>query len=380
LALAVAVVEGGVERGMGGRGMRGLLERVAFETGGTVRLLDEEGDVVVDAGRPPKGAAETLTTELAGGGSLEVVIPDAQAPFLRAFNLALLVTGAVAVGALLVAAALVARRVTRPLHAVAEAARRLGAGDLAARARGGPDAESSQLADAFNEMATRLERSEALRRRAASDLAHDLATPATVLESQLQAMVDGVVPADGAEIEKARAAAAGLSGVIVQLGELTQAEAAPLQRRVEAIDLRQLAGEIVTSLDGMLRELGVDARVVGEPVVARGDRGQLARALRNVVANAVQHSPRDGEVRIETTAAPGPCLRIRDQGPGIAAEDLPFVFERFYRADRSRGGMPGGSGIGLTVARELVAANGGTIEVEATGPAGTTFRIEMPRD
>jgi two-component system sensor histidine kinase BaeS len=380
LALAVAVVEGGMERGMGGHGLRGLLERVAFETGGTVRLLDEDGDVVVDAGRPPGGAAETLTTELTGGGSLEVVIPDAQAPFLRAFNLALLVTGAVAVGALLVAAALVARRVTRPLHAVAEAARRLGAGDLAARAHGGPDAESSQLADAFNEMATRLERSEVLRRRAASDLAHDLATPATVLESQLQAMVDGVVPADGAEIEKARAAAAGLSGVIVQLGELTQAEAAPLQRRVEAVDLRQLAGEIVTSLDGMLRERGVEARVVGEPVVVRADRGQLARALRNVVANAVQHSPRDGEVRIETTASPGPSLRIRDEGPGIAAEDLPFVFERFYRADRSRGGMPGGSGIGLTVARELVAANGGTIEVEATGPDGTAFRIEMPRD
>ena len=99
---------------------------------------------------------------------------------------------------MLAAAALAANRLTRPLREVAGAARRLGHGDLSARARGGPDAESAELATAFNGMAERLERSEALRRRAASDLAHDLATPATVLESQVQAMVDGVVPADAA--------------------------------------------------------------------------------------------------------------------------------------------------------------------------------------
>lgn len=379
LALAVAVVEGGIERGMGGRGLHRLLDRVAAETGGAIRLLDEAGAELLSAGRPPDGPTETLSTDLAAGGALEVVIPDAQAPFLRAFNLALVVTGVIAVGALLLAAAFVARRVTRPLHAVADAARRLGAGDLSARASGGPDAESALLAEAFNDMAERLERSEALRRRAASDLAHDLATPATVLESQLQAMVDGVVPVDAVEIDRARAAAAGLSGVIVQLGELTQAEAAPLQRRVEQVDLVALAGEIVTSLEGLLRERSVRARVVGGPAIARIDRGQLARALRNVVANAVQHSPRDGEVRIETSNDPRPTVRVRDRGSGIAPDDLPYVFERFYRADRSRGAAPG-SGIGLTVARELVAANGGAIDIESTGPDGTTVRIVLPAE
>ena len=377
LALAVAVIEGGIERGMGGRGLHGLLNRVAAQTGGAVRLLDERGAEVLAAGRPPGGPTETLSTDLAAGGSLEVVIPDAQAPFLRAFNLALLVTGLVAVGALLLAATLVARRVTRPLHAVADAARRLGAGDLGARATGGPDAESALLAEAFNDMAARLERSEALRRRAASDLAHDLATPATVLESQLQAMVDGVVPADAAEMERARTAAAGLSSVIVQLGELTQAEAAPLQRRVEEVDLADLASEIVTSLEGLLRERSARAQVTGGSAITTADRGQLARALRNVVANAIQHAPRDAEVHIEVTSDPRPTVRVRDRGPGIDPDDLPYVFERFYRADRSRSGAPG-SGIGLTVARELVAANGGTIVMESTGAGGTTFRIELP--
>jgi signal transduction histidine kinase len=261
---------------------------------------------------------------------------------------------------------------------VAEAAHRLGDGDLGARAEGGPDAESAELAAAFNGMAERLARSETLRRRAASDLAHDLATPATVLESQLQAMVDGVVPADAAELEKARAAAASLSGVIVQLGELTHAESAPFQRSVEPVALGTLSSEIVAGLDGLLRDRSVTARVEGAADTA-GDRGQLERALRNVLTNAIQHAPAGSEVRVEVGPDGGRAvLRVIDTGSGIAPDDLPYVFERFYRADRSRAGGRAGSGIGLTVARELIAANGGTIEVERTGSDGTTFRIVLP--
>ncbi len=385
LALALTVIEEGLERG-GGRGIPMLVHRVANETGGSVRVLDAAGAVLFEAGgRPGQGGREmeTITADLseeAGGGSVEIEVPSARAPFLSAFNGALLLTGLVAVGALLAAAAFVASRVTRPLRGVAAAAHRLGAGDLAVRAEGGPDAESQELAEAFNGMAARLQQSEALRRRAASDLAHDLATPATVLESQLQAMVDGVVPADGAELEKARTAAASLSGVILQLGELTQAEAAPLQRNAEPVALHGLVEEIVAGLEGLLRERGVRVGVEGgaEPVTA--DRGHLARALRNVLTNAIQHAPQGTEVRVALHDEPGEVVvRISDGGAGIAGEDLSHVFERFYRADRARGAH-GGSGIGLTVARELVAANGGTVDVESTGPEGTTFRIVLPRD
>ncbi|HSI99466.1 MAG TPA: HAMP domain-containing sensor histidine kinase [Patescibacteria group bacterium] len=384
LALAVTVIEEGLERGTG-RGIPMLVRRVANETGGSVRVLDAAGAVLFEAGgRPgPDGERETITADLsdeAGGGSVEIEVPSARAPFLSAFNGALLLTGVVAVGALLAAAAFVAARVTRPLRGVAAAAHRLGDGDLAARAEGGPDAESQELAEAFNDMAERLQRSETLRRRAASDLAHDLATPATVLESQLQAMVDGVVPANGAELEKARTAAAALSGVIVQLGELTHAEAAPLQRRAETIDLDSLIREIVAGLEGMVRDRDVTVSVTGAAGPIQADRGHLARALRNVVINAIQHSPSGTEVSVTLSDAPGRAVvQVRDHGAGIADEDLPHVFERFYRADRARGAH-GGSGIGLTVARELIAANGGSVEVESTGPGGTTFRIVLPRD
>lgn len=380
IGLAVAVIEEALERGIGERGIEQLLRRVAAQTGGTVRIVGEDGATRVEAGRRRPGPEhETLSTDLsaaAGGGSIEIALPSARAPFLAAFNSALLITGAGAVGALLLAAIVVSRRVTRPLAGVAAAAGRLGAGDLSARAHGGPDAESAELATAFNGMADRLERSEALRRRAASDLAHDLATPATVLESQLQAMIDGVVPADAGQLEKARAAASALSAVILQLGELTQAESATLNRQPEAVDLRALAEELVAALDGLLRERRVTASVVGPHVEAWADRGQLTRALRNVLTNAIQHSSPGAPVELAASAHPRPTIRVRDHGPGIATDDLPYVFERFYRADRSRGTTPG-SGIGLTVARELIAANGGSIEVESTGPDGTTFRIEL---
>jgi two-component system, OmpR family, sensor histidine kinase BaeS len=381
LALAGAFVEESLRRGVGERGMGMIVRRIARDTGGVVRVVDGSGETVAQAGQlPPSVDTDELTTDLAsdvGGGALEIEVPAPGAPFLRAFNGALLITGVVAVVAMLGAAGLVASRLTRPLREVAGVARRLGRGDLSARARGGSDAESAELASAFNGMAERLERSEALRRRAASDLAHDLATPATVLESQVQAMVDGVVPADAAQLEKARVAAAALSSLIGQLGELTQAEAAPLQRTPEPVDLVALAREIVDASDGLLRERGVAAAVeAGGEVTATVDRGQVARALRNVVGNAIAHSPRGGTVRIGLDAGPPIAIRVTDEGNGIAEADLPFVFERFYRADRSRGRIPG-SGIGLTVARELVAANGGVVEVESTGPGGTTFRIGL---
>ena len=381
VALAGVIVEQSLRRGVGERGLHAIVRRIAQDTGGVVRVVDASGFPIAEEGHlPPDAETDSLTAELAadvGGGALEIEVPAPRAPFLSAFNGALLITGVVAVVAMLTAAALAASRLTRPLREVAGAARRLGHGDLTARARGGSDAESAELAAAFNGMAERLERSEALRRRAASDLAHDLATPATVLESQVQAMVDGVVPADAAQLEKARAAAAGLSSLIGQLSELTQAEAAPLQQNPEPVDLVALAREIVDANEGLLRESGVVVTVTGDAMTATVDRGQVERAIRNVLTNAIAHSPRGGTVRIGLDAGPPVAIRVSDQGSGIDDADLPFIFERFYRADRSRGRVPG-SGIGLTVARELVAANGGSLEVESTGPAGTTFRIGLP--
>jgi two-component system sensor histidine kinase BaeS len=245
-------------------------------------------------------------------------------------------------------------------------------------------------------MADRLGRSEMLRRRAASDVAHDLATPATVLESQLQAMVDGVVPADRENLEAARSAASALGSVVAELNDLASAEAAPLQAQPVAVDLADAVHDVEMGLDGLRREraVGLDVAV---PAALRVtvDPGHLSRVLRNVIGNAIAHSPAGGRVAVSAVAleaaqgAPATepltvAIRVADEGPGIAPDDVPHVFERFYRADPARAVDPAtgrrtGSGLGLTIARELLAANGGRIEVESTGPTGTTFRIDLPR-
>jgi two-component system sensor histidine kinase BaeS len=368
-----------------------FVTRLATSLDGEIRVTGTDGTTLAAFGRAPEGDRTAYSAPIEQDGRVVATL-EADLParandrgFLRLFNVTLVIAGLVSVLGIVAVSIWLAGRLTRPLHDVAAAARRLEAGDPTARASGGDDRESTELADAFNAMADRLERSEMLRRRAASDIAHDLATPATVLESQLQAMIDGVVPTDAAGLEAARSAAAALGGVVADIDDLASAEAAPLQARPAAVDVLEAAREVASGLDGRARERSatIDVRVA-PGTVAWSDPGHLARALRNVVANGVSHSPPGGVVEI----AAGPVgrvvrLTVRDQGPGIPAGDVDHVFERFYRADASRAtdpvtGRPGGLGLGLTIARELLAANGGRIAVERTGPDGTTFAIEVP--
>jgi two-component system sensor histidine kinase BaeS len=323
---------------------------------------------------------------------ITVVVPVGidQRPFLRLFNVALLVAGLVSVAVIAGVSVWMARRQTRPLHDVAAAATRLGAGDLSARATGGGDRESQELAGAFNTMADRLEQSEALRRRAATDMAHDLATPATVLQTQLQAMIDGVVTKSKRNLQAAAASSAALGSVIVQMGELASAEAAPLQAHPLRVAVDGIVAEAANALDGLYRERGVALTIEPIPpdLMARADPAHLGRALRNVLTNAAQHTPSGKGVRVTATAAPATMpdaptrvqIRVADEGPGIPAEDLPHVFERFYRSDPARttgGAASGGAGIGLTIARELLAPSAGVISVERTGADGTTLLIDL---
>jgi signal transduction histidine kinase len=383
VAGAIGEVDTGAPRAL--HGIEVVLRRVANTMHGRVQLIGADGQSLVDVGRLPPGVVtETISEPVPGSeATLVIDVPRPDRAFLRVFNLTLVVAGLLAVAAVVVIAVVLSSRLTQPLQRVAAAARQLGQGDLSARAAGGPDRESNELAAAFNAMAERVQRSEMLRRRAASDMAHDLATPATVLESQLQAMVDGVVPADREQLDRARAAAGALSGVIVQLGELVDAESAVLQRRPQVMTLGELLAEVQRAIEPLFREKGV-ALAVGEAppsVRVELDPTQVGRAFRNVLANAAQHSPPGAtvEVAVEPRAAEV-AVRVTDAGRGIAPEDLSHVFERFYRADQARGtGEPrSGSGIGLTIARELLAANGGGIAVERTGPEGTTFAITLP--
>lgn len=368
-----------------------LVTRIATSLGGEVRVIGLDETTLAAFGRAPTGDSVRYEVPIQGdGGVVATLVAELPARagdrgFLPLFNATLAIAGLVSALAIVAISASIAGRLTRPLHDVAAAARRLEAGESGARATGGDDLESTELAEAFNAMADRLERSEMLRRRAASDIAHDLATPATVLETQLQAMIDGVVPTDPAGLEAARSAAAALGGVVADIDDLARAEAAPLQVRPERVDLAQALPEIASVLDGRARAVRVRIDVAVTPgSIAWADPGHLGRAIRNVVANAIGHSRPDGVVGVVATrGAQAIEIRVTDHGPGIDPGDVAHVFERFYRADTSRAtdpvtGRATGLGLGLTIARELLAANGGRIAVERTGPAGTTFLLEVP--
>lgn len=364
-------------------GVEVVLRRMANGMHARAQLIGADGAVLVDVGHPPPGVStETITEPIPGSdATLQIEVPRADRAFLRVFNLTLVVAGVLAILAVVATALYLSGRLTQPLRNVTAAARRLGQGDLTARASGGADRESAELAAAFNTMAARVERSEMLRRRAASDMAHDLATPATVLESQLQAMLDGVVPKNRANLEAARASASALGSVIVQLGELASAEASPLQARPERVELARLLGDAAQALDGLFRERGVRLEVKpGDPgLAAWADPAHLGRALRNVMTNAAQHTPSGKQVRVVASAAGDRVeIRVIDQGPGIPQADLPHIFERFYRSDPSRTGPAGsGAGIGLTIARELLQSNGGSVAVERSDTGGTVMVVRV---
>ncbi len=373
-----------------------LVRRVAINLGGEVEVIATDGTVIAAFGRAPERDVATYAAPIVVDGAtvatLQASLPGSGTDrgFLPLFNATLVIAGLVSVLGVVLLSTAIAGRLTRPLRDVAIAARRLERGETDARATGGDDRESAELADAFNSMADRLERSEMLRRRAASDIAHDLATPATVLETQLQAMLDGVVPTDHTNLEAARSAASALAGLVAELGDLASAEAAPLVARPGPIDIGAAIGDAVHALDGLARERDVRLLVeIPDPLIGWADAGHVARALQNVIGNGVAHSPPGGSVTTAAIAS-GPVieLRVTDTGPGIAPDDVPHVFERFYRADPARTGggsasghgpdKPSGHGLGLTIARELLVANGGSIAVESTGSGGTTFRISVP--
>ncbi|HYM85076.1 MAG TPA: HAMP domain-containing sensor histidine kinase [Candidatus Dormibacteraeota bacterium] len=272
------------------------------------------------------------------------------------------------------------RRLTEPLDGLVEAARRVERGDYTARV-GEPaagDAEMRQLVRAFNTMAARLETDEAQRRRLMADVSHELRTPLAVIRGDLEAMVDGVHPADEAHLSLVLDEAGLLERLVEDLRTLSLADAGALTLHREPTDVDVLLGETVASLRSTAERGGVALHVAAPPdlPLADVDPVRIREVLGNLVSNALRHTPSGGSVAVEASAEGG-WLRIvvRDSGEGIPPDLLPHVFERFARGPSSRG-----SGLGLAIARDLVVAHGGTIEVESRQGRGTAFTFRLPVD
>ncbi|GAB4448258.1 MAG: ATP-binding protein [Chloroflexi bacterium OHK40] len=367
---------------------------------GRLVISDAAGQVVFDSagqleGRPATVAVRAAAVPVMARGSVVgsvAVLPSpvlraaAERGFVRSLAGIVVVGSLVAVGAALLVALVVARRLTTPLRELTVAARRIAAGERSAAIALPADAELAELAGAFNRMAAELARQEELRRQMVADIAHELRTPLSVLRLQVESMEDGIVPATPQGVGALAGELDLLGRLVDDLRLLSLAEAGQLSLDLRAVSPREALERAAAAAEPHARRRGVALQVApGPPLPAvRADPQRLAQMLANLVENALRHTPAGGEVTLAGAEVGPPGARaavvfeVRDTGPGIAAADLPHIFERFYRADRARARDTGGSGLGLAIVQRLAMAQGGSVAVASEPGQGATFRVTLP--
>ncbi len=273
------------------------------------------------------------------------------------------------------------RTLTRPLDRLATAARAIAAKDLTHRVEPGGTVEVANVATAFNDMAMSLEKAEQLRRNLIADVAHELRTPLSVMQGNLAAQLDGLFPLDLEETARLYDETRLLSRLVDDLRELAQAEAGQLQLNLGSIDLRRVIENTAEIFNGMDNEQ--QAAVIVElpetvPLVT-ADSERVAQVLRVLLSNARRHTPARGTITISTLTMPNQVgVSVQDTGDGIAAGELPYVFDRFWRGDKSRARETGGSGLGLAIAKQLIESQGGSIGVDSQIGQGSRFWFTLP--
>ena len=334
-------------------------------------VSEESVALLVEADYSPKEIeAIVLLTE---SGGLQRIFLERDLSGLRNLVTAILVAG-------LFLGLLVSYWLTRPLNRLVKATQSIGEQDLSKRVDIKGVYEIRTLGQSFNDMAEALQTAETRRQQLLADVAHELRTPLTVLQSNLRAILDDVYDADKAQMFTLYSQTRQLHHLVDDLHDLAQADAhqLPLDKTdIDMIALIEQAGELFEPLaqeGGIILHLSTPEQM---PVVS-GDRARLTQVLQNLLANGLRHAHSRVDLRL-WQAGETACVEVADDGDGIAAEHLPYIFNRFYRVDPSRSREMGGSGLGLAIAQAIVKAHGGTITAVSDGPGqGTTVRFELP--
>ncbi|TLM98140.1 MAG: HAMP domain-containing histidine kinase [Actinobacteria bacterium] len=323
-----------------------------------------------------------LPTPPAGmGRGRHMILGAAEQSLVNGVNRGAIAGLLIAVVVAALAAVALSRYLSRPLRRLEQAARTLGTGELSHRVESGGPAEIARLADAFNGMADELERSEELRRRLVADVAHELRNPIAALRGQVEGIADGVLAADDGRIASIAEDVAHLSGLVDDLQELALADSGRLRYDMRRLDVCALvAREVDRAAATAPTGVTLDFEGPERPLHVSGDEMRLSEVLRNLLSNAVRHTPQ-GRVTARVTRDDDVVrVEVADTGSGIAAADLPYVFERFYRADTSRAAHTGGAGLGLSIAKRIVEDHGGTVFAESVEGSGTRIGFTLPPD
>jgi two-component system, OmpR family, sensor kinase len=387
----------GVERLLAdlGPGMMGMGRgrQAGMMNGPNLAVVGADGRVI--ASRTGELVGEALPAEVLSqavpvmvgreqvGALLNVRSPDAaldaQAEqFLSRVRTSLLWAALGAAALSLVLGVLLSRLLTAPLAQLTRASQAIAAGDLAQRVDIRSGDETAALGAAFNDMAASLGAAETQRKNLIADVSHELRTPLTVVQGDLQAILDGVYPLEMGQIASLYDETRLLTRLVDDLHDMALADAGQLRMERVPLDMAEVARAAVAQFAPLAEAQGVRLSVAADDALPAltGDPDRLAQVLRNLLSNALRHTPDGGEVRVAARAAPDAVeLEVSDTGSGIAAEHLPHVFDRFYRGD-GRAGR--GAGLGLAIARQLARAHGGEVTVESKVGEGTRFVVKLP--
>ncbi len=398
----IALLEGAYEKNAGWQPEKLASDLAwALQLGVEVRLFEASGQAVINSeqavmmltplmrkrvldatGYDPsmvKGASVPYPLYLRGEeiGHLEARILEQvkEDYFVRSSNQVLLVSVTI-LGLFSVFAGIIAsRRLARPILELVDASRDIAEGNLSRRVNSSGHDEIGQLSKSFNSMANNLEAQEKLRRTLLSNAAHELRTPLAIISGELEGMLDGVLPTDRNALQSLHDESRRLTSILDGVDELSRAEAGTLNLSRETFQLKSYLSGIVGRFERtFIEKNSVLLLDCPDTLTLNADPDRLSQILINLISNSLKAISSGGRVAVIASSVDGGvCIEIQDNGCGIAEEELPHIFERFYK------GKNGGLGLGLSIVHELVAAHGGTVSVRSSADSGTAFRVTLPR-
>jgi len=320
-----------------------------------------------------------LGVSMAGGAAAALDAPAAG--YITRLRTALVLGGLLAFLVALVVAVLLTRSIVSPLRTLMMTTQDIAQGQFEARVPVRGRDEIARLAEAFNQMAASLEQAEAARRAQTADIAHELRNPLAVLQSSLEALADGVYEPTTENLTPALDQVRTLNRIVEDLRTLALAEAGRLSLDLQPVDLGVLVSRIAESYQGAFREkhLLLQVTVSSSLPHVLADYARLTQVINNILLNALRYVPSGGHVHL-VVEPEGEGIRtcVIDDGPGVPADQLPRLFDRFWRGEPSRSRATGGSGLGLTIARQIIEVHGGRIWAEETPGGGLTLCFWLP--
>lgn len=382
----------------GWSGVQGILEQVKELYPERVLVVDRGGLVVGDSERsllgrflsgPVQSDRKLSVVGPAGDGGTMLVNPsplpgEPAAPPLESntpsINRFLIWSGLLAVGVAVALTFFFSRRILAPVESLSKAARALAKGDFSRRVTVNSKDEVGELARTFNTVGEELARTDEIRRNVVADIAHELRTPLSNIRGYVEAIRDGLAKPDTATLDSVHEEVLLLTRIIEGLQDLALAESGHMTLYIQPCDMAELARKAIAAVQPQAESRGIKigtGSLIDAPVQADPER--IGQVLRNLLVNASNYTPPGGVIRVGVAKSEDEVeVSVEDTGPGIAEADLPLVFERFYRVDKSRARATGGVGLGLTIAKRLMEAHGGRIGVQSRVGLGSTFTFTLP--